>query len=168
MTDMPPIMPTLYGGWHTYQGLLVEALAGLTADQLALGAAPGLRSIGGIATHMVGARARWFHRLLGEGGDEFAALSVWDRPAQPDRAGQPARTAAELAEALEVTWRGMQAAIARWTPEAWAQTYLAERPGTPDPITRQWVIWHLIEHDLHHGGEISLTLGMHGLKAPDL
>ena len=26
--------------------------------------------------------------------------------------------------------------------------------------TRQWVIWHLIEHDVHHGGEISLTLGM--------
>jgi len=30
------------------------------------------------------------------------------------------------------------------------------------------VIWHLIEHDLHHGGEIALTLGLHGLAAPDL
>ena len=26
----------------------------------------------------------------------------------------------------------------------------------------------LIEHDLHHGGEISLTLGRHGLAAPAL
>jgi uncharacterized damage-inducible protein DinB len=42
--------------------------------------------------------------------------------------------------------------------------------GTHEPslITRQWVIWHLIEHDLHHGGEISLTMGMYRLKAPDL
>jgi hypothetical protein len=30
------------------------------------------------------------------------------------------------------------------------------------------VVWHLIEHDLHHGGEVSLILGMHGLGAPDL
>ncbi|HEX4716084.1 MAG TPA: DinB family protein [Ktedonobacteraceae bacterium] len=30
-------------------------------------------------------------------------------------------------------------------------------------MTRQWIIWHVIEHDLHHGGEISLILGTHGL-----
>src|SRR5215472_5334056 len=29
--------------------------------------------------------------------------------------------------------------------------------------TRQFIVWHVAEHDLHHGGEISLTLGMHGL-----
>jgi hypothetical protein len=27
------------------------------------------------------------------------------------------------------------------------------------------MIWHLIEHDLHHGGELSFTLGMHRLTA---
>jgi hypothetical protein len=26
----------------------------------------------------------------------------------------------------------------------------------------------VLEHDLHHGGEISLTLGIHGLPAPQL
>lgn len=28
--------------------------------------------------------------------------------------------------------------------------------------------WHLIEHDLHHGGKVSLLPGMHGLEAPAL
>lgn len=162
MTDVPSSMPTIYTGWQNYQGLLTACLSGLTPDQLALGAAPGLRSIGGIATHMIGARARWFHGLLGEGGDELAALAAWDRP------GQPVRVPGELVSALESTWRGMQAAIARWTPSEWAQTYPGELPGEPARLTRHWVIWHLIEHDLHHGGEISLTLGMHGLPAPDL
>ena len=37
-----------------------------------------------------------------------------------------------------------------------------------DALSRQWVIWHVIEHDLHHGGEVSLMLGTHGLAAPDL
>jgi len=161
MTDTPDLVPTLYAGWHNYQSLLTDALAGLTPEQLAFSAAPGLRSIHSIATHIIGARARWFHELLGEGGDAFAAFSVWDRP------GQPARTAAELVSGLAATWAGMHAAIAHWTPVEWAQTFPNDPPTDPR-LTRQWVIWHLIEHDLHHGGEISLTLGAHGLTAPDL
>ena len=162
MPDTPASMPIIYAGWHTYQSLLSTALSGLTPDQLTLSATPGLRTIHSLATHMIGARARWFHRLLGEGGDEFAALAAWDR------SGQPVRTAAELVSGLEATWAGMQAAIARWTPAQWDDVF-PSGPPYPDVIyTRHWAIWHLIEHDLHHGGEISLTLGIHGLKAPDL
>jgi uncharacterized damage-inducible protein DinB len=29
-------------------------------------------------------------------------------------------------------------------------------------------VWHVAEHDLHHGGEISLTLGVHGLAGLDM
>ena len=162
MTDLAFPLPAIYAGWHNYQSLLIDALAGLTPEQLALSAAPGLRSIHSMATHIIGARARWFYQLLNEGGDEFAALGTWDRP------DQPARSAAELVSGLAATWAGMQAAIARWTPAEWAHIF----PSDPDyeavAITRQWVIWHLIEHDLHHGGEISLTLGAHGLQAPNL
>jgi uncharacterized damage-inducible protein DinB len=35
-------------------------------------------------------------------------------------------------------------------------------------VSRQWIIWHIIEHDLHHGGELSYSLGIHELAAPDL
>jgi uncharacterized damage-inducible protein DinB len=162
MTEPPSLMPTVYAGWHNYQTLLITALTPLSPDQLALRAAPALRSIGEIARHMIGARARWFYQLMGEGGDEFAALGTWDRQ------GMPTRTAQELVHGLEATWQAMQAAIARWTPDDWQQTYPGEGPDEPATITRPWVIWHLMEHDLHHGGEISLTLGMHGLTAPDL
>lgn len=44
---------------------------------------------------------------------------------------------------------------------------LMTRTTEPVTLTRSWVIWHLIEHALH-GGEISLTLGMHELAAPAL
>jgi hypothetical protein len=62
----------------------------------------------------------------------------------------------------------MQEAIRRWSPEEWQQTYAVEDDSEPELFTRHWVIWHLLEHDLHHGGEISLTLGMHGVPAVDL
>jgi uncharacterized damage-inducible protein DinB len=163
MTEPQALMPTIYAGWHTYQTQLITALTLLVSDQLALRAAPTLRSIEDIARHMIGARARWFYKLMGEGGEEFADLSTWDRQ------GMPSRSAAELVHGLETTWQGMQDAIAHWTPTDWQQTYPGDdNDSEPATITRQWVIWHLIEHDLHHGGEISLTLGMHGVPAPDL
>ena len=162
MNEEQSLMAAVYTGWQNYQTLLVKGLNPLSLEQLALRPASGLRSIGEIATHIIGARARWFYYLMGEGGDQFADLGGWDRK------GMPARTAAELIHGLETTWNGMQAAINRWTAADWQQTYPGEEPDDPPTITRQWVIWHLIEHDLHHGGEISLTLGVHGLPAPDL
>jgi uncharacterized damage-inducible protein DinB len=162
MTESQSPMPTIYAGWQTYQTLLVTALTPLSPEQLALRAAPALRSIGEMTTHMIGARARWFYQLMGEGGETFATLGTWDRT------GMPTRTADELVHGLETTWQGMQDAISRWTEADWQQTYPGEDATEPATITRLWVIWHLIEHDLHHGGEVSLTLGMHGLAAPDL
>ncbi|MCL5999039.1 MAG: DinB family protein [Chloroflexi bacterium] len=156
------IAPAITQGWHDYQVLLVKALAPLAAEQLALRAAPSLRSIGENATHMIGARARWFNGLMGEGDAAFAAMGTWDRK------GMPVRSAAELVQGLQDTWQVMQAALARWTPDDLQHLYEGKYGDEPYSLSRGWVIWHLIEHDLHHGGEISLTLGIHGLTAPDL
>jgi uncharacterized damage-inducible protein DinB len=115
-----------------------------------------------VAVHMVGARARWMHRALGEGGEEIIALARWDT----DEA--PARTAEELVEGFRKTWACIRAALARWAPNDMARPFTLERQGKAHTFTTQWIIWHLIEHDLHHGGEISFSLGMHGLAAPDI
>jgi uncharacterized damage-inducible protein DinB len=149
-------------GWHTYQTQLSEALAPLTHDQLALRPAPQLRSIDELARHILGVRAGWFHNILGEGDDAFGAYHDWD---QPDA---PARTASELVNGLAATWQGMQAALAHFTPDDLAQMVTGERKGQPFAYRRGWVVWHVLEHDLHHGGEIGYSLGIHGLQAPDL
>jgi uncharacterized damage-inducible protein DinB len=54
--------------------------------------------------------------------------------------------------------------LQRWTPDDLAVEFSRQRPTRTQTFTRQWVIWHLMEHDLHHGGEISLILGSHGLS----
>lgn len=68
-------LTTFSENWKVYQDLLTKVLAPLTPEQLALRAAPHLRSIGGIVTHMVAVRARWFHRVMGEGGDDIVSFS---------------------------------------------------------------------------------------------
>jgi uncharacterized damage-inducible protein DinB len=74
---------------------------------------------------------------------------------------------------LEMTWQMIQQALARWTPADLEQTfqnpYLSEAERKAKPArSRQWIIWHVLEHDLHHGGEVSQALGMHGLVGLDL
>lgn len=162
MAEDTSTLAAFYQGWHDYQKLLTEALAPLSSESLTLRAAPHQRSLGEIVLHMVATRAGWFYEGMGEGGKEFAELSTWDLE------GAPQRTSAELVQGLETTWRIMQGNLARWTPEDMCYPYKVEEGNGSRIYTRQWVIWHLIEHDLHHGGEVSLILGIHGLQAPAL
>ncbi|MDX1689060.1 MAG: DinB family protein [Candidatus Promineifilaceae bacterium] len=161
MEETRNITRAIFEGWHDYQQLLIEAIAPLQEDDLERRAASHLRSVGENAQHIIAARAYWFHRLMGEGGEQFASLATWDDQ------GAPSRSAEELVKGLEQTWRGMHMAIDSWSDEDWQQTWPG-RGNAPEAITRQWIIWHLIEHDLHHGGEISLTLGIHNVAAPPL
>ncbi|MBI1743401.1 DinB family protein [Candidatus Acetothermia bacterium] len=162
MTVDTKLVPSIYEGWYAYQAVMTKAIAPLGSDQLALRAAPGLRSVREMAAHIIGVRARWFYLQFREGGDEFKAFCSWDRPQAK------VWSAEEIVKGLEATWIGMQEAIARWTPADWEQTWPGEDDTEPEVITRPWVIWHPIEHDLHHGGEISITLRAHELRALEL
>jgi uncharacterized damage-inducible protein DinB len=162
MTQTTTLAP-LYKGWDVYQGHLVKALAPLTAEQLALAISPDLRTIGQIAAHIVRTRAGWMYDVMGEGGPEVAEIAQWDWACTGHT-----ENAAELVRGLEVTWQNIQRCLERWTVDDLNYVFKGERFGQPYELTRQWVIWHLIEHDLHHGGELSFVLGAHGLAAPDL
>lgn len=149
-------------GWDAYQELLIKALEPLSLDQLSLRTAPHLRSIGENAAHIVGTRVGWIHGVLGEGDAAIEPMDLWDSP------GAPARSAAELIEGLNATWQMIANALTRWTPADLEHVIERTRSGKTHRYTSQWVLWHVIEHDLHHGGEISLILGTHNLTAPDL
>jgi uncharacterized damage-inducible protein DinB len=151
-----------YKGWDIYQGQLIKAIEPLSIDQLSLRVAPHLRSIGENTAHIVGTRVGWLHYVLREGGEDLVSRTWGD----PD---QPASSAAELIGGLEMTWRVIQDALHRCTVTDLEEIfYDVDENGEEKALTRQWVIWHLIEHDVHHSGEISFTLGLHSLAAIDL
>ena len=54
-------------GWEHYQHALVQTIAPLSSEQLALSVGPHQRSIGELLDHMIGARFNWFHLWMGEG-----------------------------------------------------------------------------------------------------
>jgi uncharacterized damage-inducible protein DinB len=148
-------------GWDAYQDQLVRAIEPLSAEQLELRISPHLRSIGSLARHIIHTRADWLYGLMGEGGPDIAAIAGWgyvgDIP-----------STAELVRGLKVTFQAWKECLERWTPEDLEYIFRGERGGEPYELSRRWVIWHIIEHDLHHGGELSFSLGAHGLAALDL
>lgn len=84
--------------WKTYQDRLKAALAPLTAEQLGLRAAPGLRSVGENALHISGCRVYWFSEFLGEdGGVEMKRYARWNEAAL----GGPYASWEEVAPALQ-------------------------------------------------------------------
>lgn len=162
MSETNATLAIMAEGWQHYQDQLIEALAPLSPEQLALRAAPNLRSVDELARHIIGARVIWFHHVLGLGDDAFAAYAEWRLP------DSPPRTARELVSALAATWGVLWDVLPRFTPTDLRETVTSERWGEPRTFTRGWIIWHVLEHDLHHGGEIGYSLGMHGLTAPDI
>ncbi|GCE32164.1 hypothetical protein KDA_76480 [Dictyobacter alpinus] len=149
-----------YQGWHGHQQRLVKALAPLTSPQLTYSTIPRW-SIGRIAAHIIAARVWWMCSRAGEGSAHLAPMEHWDST------GQPVRKASELVSGLEQTWRVLESALERWTPADLEHIFPAI-PDDPTERTKGWIIWHVLEHDLHHSGEISLTLGAHGLPALSL
>ena len=161
MTEQPLSLSLFYKGWDVYQQRLIEAVAPLTPEQLALRSSPQNWSVGMLAAHIVATRVWWFQTRMGEGSADLAPLETWDQNEQP------IRPAAELVEGLERTWQMIQVALARWTPADLDQIFPSIGEGTVER-SRQYIIWHVLEHDIHHGGELSSILGAHGLAAVDL
>jgi uncharacterized damage-inducible protein DinB len=194
-TQQYSLLP-FYTGWGRYNQLLINAIAPLTIEQLALRTTPQHWTIGMYLTHIIADRAWWFHARMGEGGDDMTAFELWALgvcEADID----PHHTAAELVDGLQKTWQTIEHTLAGLTPadfarlvpptddamrvrhaklvepslQPYAQMWIEAARQNNDvrpPVSLQWVIWHVLEHDIHHGSEISTSLGMHGLPVVEL
>lgn len=155
-----------YRSWKDYQDTLKQAIAPLTPEQLALRTAPDLRSVEEIVAHVISSRVHWFCDFLSEMSTMpgVEALLTQGR----SMLDAPPRTAAELIEGLDISWRFMADLLNKWDSTDMQHTFPFDSNGNHYDNSRSWVTWHILEHDLHHGGEISITLGMYGLQAPDV
>ncbi|MGZ3667994.1 MAG: DinB family protein [Ktedonobacterales bacterium] len=163
MTEHALPLAVVYQGWDAYQRDLYKAVAPLSHEQWALPVAPHHWPIARIVQHIVADRVWWFYGWLGEGSPEVGALARWDEE------GQPVRSPAELLAGLEATWGVIEGALARWTPADLGQVF--DPPATLTEAERnafgsctlQWILWHMLRHDIHHGGELALGMGEYHL-----
>lgn len=152
----------IYENWQGYNDKLRSCIAPLTNEHLTLQAAPHMWPLGQIVQHIVSVRAGWFSGTLQDANQAMEAYMTWGQRHSPPR------SPSELARGLDETWAFVASRLNSWTPDDCAMTFPDEWDGQIYEVSRSWVIYHVLEHDLHHGSEVSLILGINGLKTLDL
>ena len=160
MAEQAFSLTTLRTYWEDYQQRLISTIKPLSSEQLALPVASH-QTIGELLGHLIGARFWWFHRWMGE--VEPPELIKWG-------SDEDMRNASSLVNAFAVTWRMISPALSRWTAADLQHLVppLASVAAEESAHTREWIIWHVLEHEIHHGGELSLALGGHGLQGIEI
>jgi len=156
-----------YHGWRLTNDGLIGALAHLSPDQLQLPVGSPDWPIWAGASHLAGARVFWLCSVFKEPGAERTPFNDPTGVGWEDDLGHP-RRADELVHALESSWNIVERCLATWTPDTLPHEARRTRGNEVRIHTRQSVLMRLITHDAYHSGEISLTLGSHGLGEIDL
>jgi hypothetical protein len=157
-----------YDHWPVYNRELTEIVGAMDASQLAIRAAPDRWPIWAVVGHTAAARAYWLCGILGEPGVEATPFpDVLSGEGWEDHLETP-RTADELVGALDATWRIVERCLDRWTPEMLAETFERRGASGLQLHSRTSVLQRLLTHEAYHCGELSQTLGIHGLPQIDL
>lgn len=162
-----PLMQ-VYSGWDGYQTSLVHAVAPLSPENLAYRLAPDARSVGEITSHIAFGHIDWFHRMGTPGSAELVEQAApWWKPWGQVNSSI-ANSATEIVYWLEASWRMIETTLRQWTVADLHQTYLQPYSGKTYAISRQWTIWRIMAHDIHHGGQLSVLLAAQGIELPEL
>lgn len=139
----------VFDSWLSYQEALKRAVAPLTEAQLRQRPLPGRRTPGEIAEHIVFGRALHLHHALGEQAAGLVPLLAWKTAAVPPR------SAADIVQGLEATWRVIADCVMSGAPT----DDISSSKESPDLR----IVWGLLDHDLPHAGQLSLVLRACGL-----
>lgn len=168
------LLKAVFDGWQGYQASLVHAIEPLTAAQLGWRPAAGANTVGEVARHISLGRITWFMRMQAPGSAEAAGhIREWEVDRDGNRnvvesAVPIAEDAAALVHWLALSWRMIDQTLSTWRVADLTQTYRHTWNEDTYANSRQWTVWRILSHDIHHGGELSLMLGMQGIEAFEL
>jgi uncharacterized damage-inducible protein DinB len=157
-----------YDRWPQYNRRLVEIVAAMTPEQLAIRPSPDGWPIWATVGHDAGGRAYWLCGVLGEPGAEgtpFADPLTGD--GWEDNLDHP-RAADELVWALESTFAVVEHVLDTWTPGMLTEEVERRYGEVRQLHSRGSILQRIFSHDAYHCGELSQTLGIAGLPQIDL
>lgn len=141
--------------WKAVRDGLNEALEQFSDEELHFRPAKGLWSLGEVALHIADAEEGWFEYVVRR------RLLEW--PANSDLQAYPIM--AEIQRRLQEVHGRTETFLEPLSSEDLDQIVQAPWGGQ---FPLHFVLWHVLEHEIHHRGEIYLMLGLLGRQAPDV
>jgi uncharacterized damage-inducible protein DinB len=148
------ILSAFFSHWNQIHADTLAVIDKFSQDELTYTAYEGGMSVGRIALHIADAEEGWF-RLVATNG-----RAAW--PSDYTLANYPTKGAIQslLADVHNQTMAYLDtltiADLDTVIDSAWGQFSL------------RFIIWHVIEHEIHHRGELSLILGILGRSGLDV
>ena len=152
-----------YSVWFRLNDGLKRAVAGLTADQLALQPSPAQWPLWASVGHLCCQRVFWLCDFAGAPGADTTPFTnaAYDCPGDDDL--ENVLSAERLVAALDSTYRIVERCLDTWSASALEET-IARPDFGPDWVTRRGeVLQRVYNHDVWHAGQVSQTLAANGL-----
>lgn len=156
-----------YDRWPQYNQRLRDVIAAMTDEQLAIRPSPERWPIWATVGHTAGMRVYWLCEMAGEPGADATPFEVPITDGWEDDLSHP-RSASELVRALDTTFAVIDGVLDRWTPDMLATEVRREYLGEVQIHSRGSILQRMFSHEAYHCGELSQTLGIHGLPQIDL
>jgi len=143
----------MFSHWDQIRSDLLVTIDKFGEDELSFAPFPGSWPVGKIMLHIADTEDYWLHTLVrGELPDTYYELA--DYPTKATIKG-----VLERARNRTVPW------LAGLTERDLDTQYTGRHDET---YTLRWIIWHVIEHEIHHRGELSMALGLLGREGLDV
>lgn len=144
---MPP--SDLFSHWDSVRGNLIETIQAFEEGELYLVPFEGSRKVGDIALHIADAEDGWLRHGVTQEIDAWPDHYNLDH--YPDK-----RSIVEVLGEVHARTRAYLSHL--------DESDLGSTVKTPwgDEFSLLWILWHVIEHEIHHRGELSLILGYLG------
>ncbi|HTG48302.1 MAG TPA: DinB family protein [Actinomycetota bacterium] len=158
-----------YDSWPRYQRILRDAVADMSAEQLAFQPSPERWPLWASVGHLACQRVFWLCDFGGEPGAETTRFTnaAFDCPGDDDL--EHVLSPADLVEALDQTFRIVEGCLDRWTIRMLEEELRSPPAWGDDRVhTRGWVLQRVFSHDVWHIAELNEVLGAAGASPIDL
>jgi uncharacterized damage-inducible protein DinB len=163
----PSSVRAAYDRWPQYAHRLRDVIGAISPADLALKPSPDGWPLWATAAHVASVRIYWLCDVVGAPGAESTPFGGRDGFGWVDKIDHP-RGPGELVEALDSTWRVVDHCLDAWSIDMLADRFGREVDGRMQSHTRGSILQRLLTHEAYHCGELSQTLGIHGLRQIDL
>lgn len=145
----------IFAHWKLVRKGLLKVLGTFQEDELHFKPYEGAWSVGEILLHIANAEQGWFRYAVTREFNEWpSAHTLENYP-----------TFESIKSALEEIHDWTEGYISGLNAEELQQ--VVELPWD-EKIHLGWIIWHVLEHEIHHRGELSLILGFLGREGLDV
>ena len=110
------------------------------------------RSVGGILRHIVNLEEGWIHYVVRR------KHTSW-----PEEDADRLKTLAAIREEMDRVHKETMDFLVTVPEEDLDRIVQVPGDGTPK---LEWILWHVLEHEIHHRGELFLCLSLLGMNRP--